>query len=103
MAWVVDTKTKYNLSPLVAVGLVIAALLAFGAIAESASAEGRGRGHDKYDRHRNWNGGYYRAPPVIYGSPYGPSYYQRPYYGPPIYYAPPLVYGPGLQFNFQLR
>ena len=34
--------------------------------------------------HHNWNGGYYRAPPVVYGSPY---------------YAPPVVYGPSVGIN----
>ncbi len=38
----------------------------------------------------DWNGGYYAAPPVVYGSPYGYGYYGSPYY------APPVVYGPGV-------
>ena len=42
----------------------------------------RGRG--------GWGGGYYRAPPVVYGSPYYTPY-ATPYYSPP-----PVVYGPGI-------
>jgi len=41
----------------------------------------------------NWNGGYYRAAPVVYGSPYGNGYYGAPYY------APPVVYSPGISIS----
>jgi hypothetical protein len=81
--------------------VALAALLALGSLATPAGAQGRG--HDRRENNRNWNGGYYRAPPIIYGSPYGPSYYGSPYYNPPAYYPPPLIYGPGLNFDFQLR
>ncbi len=40
---------------------------------------------------RAGNGGYYRAPPVVYQQ-----------YGAPGYYAPPLVYGSGLNLNLNL-
>jgi len=85
----------------VAVGLMLAALLTLGTLARPASAQGRG--NDNRNRHHHWNGGYYRAPPIIYGSPYGQRYYGSPYYEPPRYYPPPVVYGPGLNFNFQVR
>jgi hypothetical protein len=68
----------------VAAGAILTATLAFG-FAGSAGAEERGRDHRDY-HHRGWNGGYYRAPPVVYGSPY---------------YAPPVVYGPGLSINIR--
>jgi hypothetical protein len=51
-----------------------------------ANAEWRGDHHG-----HNWGGGYYGAPPVVYGSPYGNGYY-----GAPGYYAPPVVYGPAV-------
>jgi hypothetical protein len=69
-------------------GLAISALLALGAFAP-ANAEWR----DDHHGH-NWGGGYYRAPPVAYGSGYGSGYY-----GAPGYYAPPVVYGPGIGVN----
>jgi hypothetical protein len=72
--------------PAVAAGAVFTAALAFGCFSGSASAEDRGRDHRDY-HHRDWNGGYYRAPPVVYGSPY--------------YYAPPVIWGPGLNINIR--
>lgn len=64
-------------------GRAISALLALGVFA-SANAEWRSDNHG-----HNWGGGYYRAPPVVYGSAYGSGYY-----GAPGYYAPPVDYGP---------
>jgi hypothetical protein len=84
MTQIIDTKSKHRRSTRIAAGLAIAAILAVGTFAASANAEGR-RGY-----HHDWNEGYYRAPPVVYGSPYGRSYYGSPYY------APPVVYGPGI-------
>jgi len=40
---------------------------------------------DRHYGHPGWNGGYYAAPPVIYGNPGA--------YG---YYPPPVVYGPSI-------
>jgi len=60
---------------------------ALGTFATSANAE---EYHRDRDSDHNWNGGYYRAPPVVYGSRYRSSYYGRPYYYPPV------VYGPGI-------
>jgi hypothetical protein len=91
MTEIINTTSKRrhlfgNLAPKLAAGLAISALLAVGTFAAPANAEegGHHRGH------HNWNGGYYNAPPVVYGSPYGSSYYGSPYY------APPVVYGPGV-------
>ncbi len=71
-------------------GAVLAATFALGAFAGPASAQDRRYEHRNYrNYHHNWNGGYYRSPPVIYGSP--------------GYYPPPVVYGPGIGFNFMFR
>jgi hypothetical protein len=56
-----------------------------GVFVASASAQGHReerRGDDHRGDHRDWNGGYYPAPPVVYGSPY--------------YAPPPVVYGPAV-------
>src|SRR5579863_9491207 len=90
MTWIIDTTSKRRRSATRAAGLAISAMLALGTFASPASADWDGN-HRGY--HHNWNGGYYRAPPVVYGSPYGGSYYGSPYY------APPVVYGPGIGIN----
>jgi hypothetical protein len=71
--------------PAVAAGAILTAALAFGCFTGSANAEERHWDH-RGDRH-DWNGGYYRAPPVVYGSPY--------------YAAPPVIWGPGLNINIR--
>jgi hypothetical protein len=88
MTEIIETTSKRRPAIKLAAGLAISALLAIGTFASPANAEwdGYNRG-----RHHNWNGGYYNAPPVVYGSPYGSSYYG---YAP--YYAPPVVYGPSV-------
>jgi hypothetical protein len=68
---------------------MVTAAIAFGAFAGSANAAGRGWEH-RDDRHHDWNGGYYRAPPVVYE--------RQPYYN-----APPVVYGPGIGLNINIR
>lgn len=95
-----DTHSTGHMSAKVAAGIALLSLaLAFGTIIGTANARdheehwdrgdrGNGGRHGRYndrhfDDHRGWSGGYYRAPPVIYGNPYGYGY-------PP----PPLVYGP---------
>jgi hypothetical protein len=93
MAWINDAKAKRRRTARVAAGVILTATLAFGTFTGDANAEGRGREHWDRGNHREWRGGYYRAPPVIYGSPY---------YAP--YYAPPLIYGPpGIGLNFNIR
>lgn len=89
MTQVTDTIPKRRLSVKLLGGIAIAALLALGAFAAPANADWD-RDHRGY---HNWNGGYYRSPPVVYGSPYGSGYYGSPYY------APPVVYGPGIGIN----
>ena len=78
MTWNIGTTSKRRLSARLVGGVAISALLALGAFATPASADWDGN-HRGY--HHNWNGGYYNAPPVVYGSPY---------------YYPPVVYGPGV-------
>ena len=88
MTKITDVTSQRSLSAKLAAGFAIAAILALGTFAGSANA----RGYYHY-----YNGGYYRAPPVVYGSPYGGAYYGSPYYnGSPYYYPPPVIYGPGI-------
>jgi hypothetical protein len=88
MTRIIDTTSKRGLLAKLAAGLAISAMLALGTFAGSANAR---------TYHHYYNGGYYRAPPVVYGSRYGSSYYGSSYYGgSPYYYAPPVVYGPGI-------
>jgi hypothetical protein len=88
MTWINSNTSKRRLSVRLAGGFAVSALLALGTFAASANADGYN--HDG-NYHHNWNGGYYRAPPVVYGSSYGNGYY-----GAPGYYAPPVVYGPAV-------
>ena len=105
MTWMIETKPKRRFSAKLVAGLALSAMLALGTFAVPAHAEGDGDGHRGY-RH-NWNGGYYNAPPVVYGSPYGGGYYGGgyggEYYGSPYYYPPPVVYGPSVGFTFHIR
>jgi hypothetical protein len=78
-----DAKPTGHWSAKLAAGFALSALLALGSFAAPASAQ-------YYRGYHNWNGGYYAAPPVVYGSPYDGGYYGSPYY------APPAVYGPGI-------
>ena len=74
------------------------AVAAFGVLAMPASArwEGDGRWHEDNRWHNNHNGRYhgyeYRAPPVVYATPYN--------YG---YYAPPVIYNNTPGFTIQVR
>jgi hypothetical protein len=88
MTRIIDAQSKWRSVAGYAAGVLLTAALAFGTFTGSAGARERGWEHRDY-RHHDWNGGYYRAPPVIYGSPY--------------YYTPPLVYGPGVGLNFNFR
>ncbi len=90
MTCITDTTPKRRLSVKFAAGITVAAVLAFGTFAVPVPANAEWYGYHREHRH-NWNGGYYRAPPVVYGSPYGNSYYGSPYY-----YPPPVVYGPSI-------
>ena len=113
MTCITATESKHRpsakLSAKLAAGLAISAILALGTFAGSASAADRGRGHRGYNHY--YSGGYYRSPPVVYGSRYRSNYYGSPYYyygRSPYYYPPPLVYGPGIGIslpfiNLQIR
>jgi hypothetical protein len=87
MTYTIDTTSKRRLPAKLAAGFTIVALLALGTFAGSAEAQYRHQNH-------YYNGGYYRAPPMVYGSPYGNGYYGNPYY-----YPPPVVYGPSIGIN----
>ena len=100
--------SKRRLSTTLAAGLALSALLVLGAGIGTARADDRdSRGWDRQENHHHghWTGGYYRAPPVVYG--YGSGYYTQP--APTYYYAPPppVYYGsgigvtlPGINLNF---
>jgi hypothetical protein len=81
MSWINKART----ARLVA-GVAISAIVAFG-VTGTANARWDHR-DDHHDDHRGWSGGYWGAPPVVYGSPYA--------YG---YYPPPVAYGPGIGVN----
>jgi len=86
-----DTKLKRRSPVVLAAGVILSATLALGTFSGTANAEHRDdhRGHDWHRGGGGWGGGYYRAPPVVYGSPY--------------YAAPPVVYGPGFGINLNIR
>jgi hypothetical protein len=69
------------------------------ALAFAVAAPAQARWHDAHGWHGGghwrggWGGGWYSAPPVVYGGPYGG-------YG---YYPPPVDYGPGIGFSFNIR
>ena len=89
----IDTKSERRLSTKLGAGFAIAAIIALGSFTGSADAQYRSR-HYYNNYNHYYNGGYYRAPPVVYGSPY-----RGGYYGSPYYYPPPVVYGPGIGIN----
>jgi hypothetical protein len=83
MTWLNGLRSKPRQAAWLAAG--VAAVFALGTFAGPASARWAGRDeHREY--HHSWTGGYYNAPPVVYGQPYG-------------YYPPPVVYGPGVGIN----
>ena len=86
MTRIIGTTSKHRLSAKLAGGIAISALLALGASATPASADWR----SDHRGYHNWNGGYYRAPPVVYGSAYNNGYYGSPYYAPPVVYGPSI-------------
>lgn len=96
MTWINETKPRYRFSTKLAAALALSAMLSLGTFAVPAYADGDGDGNRDY--RQNWNGGYYEAPPVVYGSPYGGGYYGSPYY-----YPPPVVYGPSVGFSFRIH
>lgn len=97
MTWTIDTISNRRPSARLTAWLAIWPMLALGTFAVPANAQWGG--HNREYSH-NSNGGYYRAPPVVYGSRFGSSYYGSPHgsshYGSPNYSPPPVVYGPGI-------
>jgi hypothetical protein len=94
MTYVTNIKSKRRWPLGLAAGAALATAVIIGAFPGSAGAEWRGDRRDerRYEHrdyhHRDWNGGYYRAPPVVYGGPY---------------YAPPVVYGNPFGLNINIR
>ena len=77
MTRIINTTSRRRLSAKLGAGLALAALLAVGTFTAPASAQ----------QYLPYGYGYYAAPPVAYGWPYG-------YYAPPYgYYSQPLPYG----------
>ena len=82
MALITKTVSKRRITVGLATGVMIAATAVLGSFSGAANADEHRWGN--HGHHRGWNnGGYYRAPPVVY-------------YGQPQYYQPPVVYGPGI-------
>jgi len=100
MTCITNTTSKRRLSAKLAAGVVVSAMLALGTFAAPANADWHGHDHGG---DRNWNGGYYQAPPVVYGSSYGSSYYgYAPSYYPPVVYGPSIGIGlPGINIGIR--
>ena len=79
MTWTIDAKSRGRFSAKLAAGLVISVMSSCGGYYSGASS-------GYYYSGAN-SGYYYSAPPVVYGSPYGSSYYGSRYY-----YTPPVIY-----------
>jgi hypothetical protein len=74
MTWI----NKGRMARLMA-GVAVAAVVAFGMTAGTAQAYWDHPDHDYYHGyHRGWSGGYWGAPPVVYGDPYSYGYYPPP-------------------------
>jgi hypothetical protein len=93
MASIFGSKLRGRFSAALTAGIILSATFAVAALPTSASAEGhRGGDRGHRDWHRGggrWGGGYYQAPPVVYGSPY--------------YAAPPVVYGSPFGLSINIR
>jgi hypothetical protein len=73
MIWI----NKARAARLVA-GVAVAAFVGFGMTAGTANARWDHPEHDYHGYHHGWSGGYYAAPPVVYGDPYSYGYYPPP-------------------------
>ena len=85
MTRIIGTRSEHRLWAKLAGGIAIAAILAVGTFPGSGIAQ-----YNNYYNGQYSNGGYYRAPPVVYGSPYNNGYYGSPYYAPPVVYGPSI-------------
>lgn len=81
MSMINPTNTKRSLLVRTASGLAVVVGLGLAGFATPAHADWRDH-HDHWHHDHDWHGGYYAAPPVVYGSPY--------------YAPPPVVYGPSV-------
>ena len=70
MSWI-------NMSRLTA-GIAATAVIAFGLAATPAQAHWGDRDWHYHGWHHGWSGGYWNAPPVVYGNPYAYGYYPPP-------------------------
>lgn len=100
-----NPKHRRGTAPRVRVAALLLALMAAtGGVAASAAAEDwhgnqDHREHEQDWRRRGgegrgqWNGGYYREPPIVYPAPY--------YYPPPVVYQQPGIgiFLPGIGIN----
>ena len=97
MTWIIDTKSKRRRSAKLTAGFGICTMLALGTLVVPAYADWDG---NHREHHHHWNGGYYPAPPVVYGSQYHSSYYGSPYPYPPVVYGPGIGIGlPGVSIG----
>ncbi|HYM74309.1 MAG TPA: hypothetical protein VET89_15100 [Stellaceae bacterium] len=87
MTWMTKADPKRGWSLRLGAGVAISAALVLAVSAAPASARWDHRDDHDHWRH-GWSGGYYTAPPVVYGNPYA--------YG---YYPPPVAYGPSVGIN----
>jgi hypothetical protein len=58
-------------------GIAVSAVVALGMTAGTANARWD-HGDHRRDDHRGFSGGYWGAPPVVYGGPYAYGYYPPP-------------------------
>lgn len=81
------------------IAAAIGAMLLLGAMASPALARWGDR--DDHRGRRDWDGGYYRRPPVVYNNGYGYGHGYG-YYPPPVVYGPSVgVYLPGVNLNIR--
>ncbi len=66
----------------VTVASSVAVMAGIGVALSAGAARADWRDHHDRHRHGDWHGGYYAAPPVVYGGP--------------VYAPPPVVYGPSV-------
>jgi hypothetical protein len=61
-----------------AAGIAVGVVIALGVTAGPAQARWGRPEHNWHGYHHGWSGGYYPAPPVVYGDPYSYGYYPPP-------------------------
>jgi hypothetical protein len=70
MTWINKARAMGSVAAIAATAIV-----AFGMMAGTAQARWD---HDYHGYNYGWTGGYYGAPPVVYGDPYAYGYYPPP-------------------------